>query len=94
MIKRQHSPSFKFKVVMESFQRDTTVKQVSDHFGVRATLIHTWRKHFRETGPELFIQKVRGKTRQAEQTSVEELERIIGNLTVENQILKKVSVSI
>ena len=79
---------------MESFQRDTTVKQVSDYFGVRATLIHTWRKHFRETGPELFIQKVRGKTRQAEQTSVEELERIIGNLTVENQILKKVSVSI
>ena len=94
MIKRQHSPAFKFKVVTESFQRDTTVKQVSEHFGVRATLIHTWRKHFREMGSEIFIPKARGKTGQTEQVSTEELERIIGNLTVENQILKKVSISL
>ena len=94
MIKRQHLPSFKFKVVMESFQRDTTVKQVSNRFGVRSSLVHKWRRQFRENGPEIFNQE--GKTRKAclEQTSVEELERIIGSLTVENQILKKVSTAI
>jgi transposase len=93
--KRQHTAEFKAKVVLESLQRETTIEEVRKKFGVSNSMIHRWRKEFQENLPHLFVDK-RNPRRKAEAQgyapgeSPDELKKIIGELTVQNEILKKV----
>ena len=85
---RYFSPEIKFKAVVESFQRDTTIEEVRRRFGVSKAAINSWRKQFKEFGPEIFTLGKRRKNPPAEE-SPEELKKIIGDLTVQLEILKK-----
>ena len=38
--RKQYSPEFKLKVVLESLQRDTTLEAVRRKFGVSNSMIH------------------------------------------------------
>jgi len=37
--RKQYDPEFKFKVVMESFQRETTLEEVCRKFGVSSSMV-------------------------------------------------------
>ncbi len=41
--RKQYTPEFKFKVVMESFQRDTTIEAACRKFDVLSSLRCAWR---------------------------------------------------
>ncbi len=92
--RKQYDPEFKFKVVMESFQRETTLEEVCRKFGVSASMVSRWRQAFQQRGAEIFAdQRDLQNRRQAQGyepgESPEDLKKLIGELTVQNEILKK-----
>jgi transposase-like protein len=92
--KKQYSAEFKFKVVLESFQRDTTIEEVCRKFGLASSVIHRWRKEFQEHGPNIFADKRDPQIRRQAQgyapgESPDDLKKLIGELTVQNDVLKK-----
>lgn len=87
--KRIHTPEFKMQVVLESFQKNTTIEEICRRYDLAQSVVHKWRKIFRDKGSTIFIgESVRKKKWPAGQ-SPDELKRIIGSVTVENEILKK-----
>lgn len=93
--KKVYSPEFKLKVVLESYQRDTTLEMVKRRFGIANTALYAWRQEFTSLAPMIFTKDMKGKKKRGTTTtppdqSPDELKRIIGELTVQNEILKKV----
>ncbi len=88
--KRKHYTSeFKFKAVLESFQRDTTIEAVCRKFDVPSSVMSRWRQEFQQYGPSAFEGKRREQDKPAPGESPEELKKIIGELTGQNELLKK-----
>ena len=93
--RQQYTAEFKAKVVLESLQRDTTIEAVRAKYGVSNSMIHRWRAEFNQNVPLLFGDKRNPKAKAQAQgyspgESPDDLKRIIGDLTVQNDILKKV----
>jgi transposase len=92
--KRFFSPQQKLEIVMESFQRDTTIEAVCRKFGLVRSVIHRWRDEFRNRAVDVFVDKRSPKQKALlagfePGESPEELKKIIGNLTVQLEIVKK-----
>jgi len=93
--KRQFSAEFKLQVVMESFQRDTTIEAVCRKFNVGRTQVHNWRTEFKKDAAKIFLDKRNLKRKAisrgyAPGESPDDLKKIIGNQAVQIEILKKV----
>ena len=86
--RKQYSPEFKFKVVVESLQGQKSQAQVCRENNVVDELVSRWRQEFLERDSEIFST---ARTRSAEQERIVELERLVGQLTLEVNILKKAS---
>jgi len=92
--RKQYTHEFKFKVVLESLQRDTTIEEVCRKFGVSSSIVSRWRQAFQQRGPEVFVDQRDPKNRARAQgyepgESPDELKKLIGELTVQNELLKK-----
>lgn len=95
MEKKTYTADFKIKAVMESFQRDTTLEATCQKFGVSRSQLMRWRQEFQEKAPGLFVDKRNPAHKAASQgykpgEAPDDLKKIIGELTVQNEILKKV----
>src|SRR5437879_3047784 len=55
--RKQYTPEFKAKVVLESLQGDTTIEEVRKKFGVSNSMIHRWREEYTKNLPLLFGEK-------------------------------------
>lgn len=93
--KRQFSGEFKLQVVLESFQRDTTIEAVCRKFNVSRSVINRWRTEFKKDGAKIFLDKRNPKGKAISQgfapgESPDDLKKIIGNQAVQIEILKKV----
>ena len=55
--RKQYTPEFKLKVVLESLQRETTLEEVRTKFGVSTSLIHRWRQEFQAKAADIFVDK-------------------------------------
>lgn len=72
---------------MESYQRDTTIEAVKERYSISTSAINKWRKQFKNGLPNIFdIDKKHNRPEE----SVDELKKIIGDLTVQLEVLKKV----
>jgi len=90
--RKQYTPEFKLKVVLESLQRETTIEEVRTKFGVSTSMIHRWRQEFQAKAADLFVDKRNPKHKAqgyAPGESPDDLKKLIGELTVQNDILKK-----
>ena len=92
--RRQFSPEFKLQVVLESLQRDTSMEAVCRKYGIVTSVVVRWRNEFKKRASEVFADKRTPAGKQkaygfAPGQSPDELKRIIGELTVQNEILKK-----
>src|SRR5260370_37782099 len=92
--RKQYEPELKFKVVMESLQRETTLEEVCRKFNVSGSVVSRWRQAFQQRGPEIFSDQRDLKSRSKAQgyepgESPDDLKKLIGELTVQNDILKK-----
>ena len=96
-MKRKSYPSeFKLQVVLESLQRDTTQEEVCKKFGISSSMLHRWRKEFQTNAANAFHDKRDPKQKAQAQgyepgASPDDLKKIIGELTVQKEILKKAS---
>src|SRR5712691_5903394 len=93
-IRKSYTPEFKLKVVLESMQRDTTQEEVCKKFGIASSMIHRWRKEFQANATSVFYDKRDPKLKAETQGEVSSkapdyLKKIIGELTEQNQSLKK-----
>ncbi len=83
---RKFSPEFKFNVVLESFITGNASATAARH-DIHITQLNTWRKLLKQKGTDLFnLDKSVANTFQKR---LDQLEKIIGRITIENQILKK-----
>ncbi len=92
--RKQYTPEFKLKVVLESLQRETTIEEVRQKFGVSTSMIHRWRQEFQEKAAGIFVDKHDPRQKAQAQgfapgESPDDLKKLIGELTVQNDILKK-----
>lgn len=87
MKKKTYESDFKVRVVLESLQRDTTIEQVRNKYQVATSLVNKWRLIFRQNAHMAFEIKKPVKPKSNE--NPDELKRIIGELTIENALLKK-----
>ena len=82
---RRRNVEFKRQVVEELLSGVSTLAQLSRRYEVAVSLIQTWKKKY--TDGEL----VRGPSKddRAVEGRIAELERMVGRLTMENDLLKK-----
>ena len=83
---RKFNQDFKFNVVLESFITGNVATTAARH-NIHVSLVNNWRKQLQNEGPKLFTYRKGNQTQ--EQRNIEQLEKIIGRITIENQILKK-----
>lgn len=84
---RSYAPELKAKVVLESLQGGKSLAQICRENGIAEDLLCHWRKLFVERAPQLFAEPKRS----GEEERIAELERVIGQLTVELSAAKKLS---
>lgn len=87
---RQFSAQFKFETVMETLRGEKPIAQVCRERQVTDWLVYKWRQEFLEKAPSLFETKQRSASAHNDQGErIGELERLVGQLTMENALLKK-----
>jgi transposase-like protein len=85
--RKQHSPQFKARVVIEAIRGQKTLSQLASQFKVHPIQIAKWRKSALEQMPELFVD---GRKRRAQSGETDNaLYEEIGRLKVELDWLKK-----
>jgi len=84
--KRKFNKNFKFNVVLESFISGNAAATAARH-DIHISQLNNWRKQLKTQGPEIFEFRKSNKTN--EQREIEQLQNIIGKITIENHILKK-----
>jgi len=87
-IRRNHSSTFKAKVVMEALKEQKTLAELSSQFGVHAMVIPKWKKRAAEILTQGFSDKRQLKEKD-DGDLIQELYRQIGRLKVEVDFLKK-----
>ena len=85
---RSFSPEFKFRVVLEVLTGAKRPSEVCREHQICDSVLSRWRKQFLEQGPQIFTQA--SKTSQ-DDARIAELERVIGQLTLELGAAKKAS---
>ena len=91
MTKKQRvlSPAFRAKVALEAVKGEMTIAEISSKYSVHSTQISRWKKQLIEGLPTLF-EDGRIKPKDAvDKSLIDQLYRQIGQLTVENDWLKK-----
>ena len=88
MQKRNHSREFKLEVVRQVTTGQKRPAQVCREYGLADSILSRWRKEYQERGESAFLPPQSGESSTHEQR-IAELERISGQLALENQVLKK-----
>jgi transposase-like protein len=84
---RIYTPEFKVRVVLELISGKKQLSQASREYGIKDTVIARWRQEFMERAPQVFEQSDR---RDAQAERIAELERMLGRMTVQVEMAKKV----
>jgi transposase len=82
---RRFSPTFKQQVIGELLSGGCTLAQLSRRHDVSPGLILYWKKRYEQTG----LLEGRSQSEKRSLARIAELERLVGRLTMENELLKK-----
>jgi len=85
--RRTFSGEFKAKVVLELISGDKGLMEASREYGIKDTVLSRWKQEFVANASQLFepAQEVQDRERR-----IAELERMIGRLTIQLELSKKV----
>jgi transposase len=86
--RRQYTAEFKAKVVLQLVGGEKTSSELCRAHKLNPNVLNRWRKEFLEQASSIFE---RGETNQGEQQRIAELERLVGQLTMQLEIAKKAS---
>lgn len=86
-IRKQHSKHLKFKASIELVKSEKTLAQLCQEYGIHQSVLQKWKKTLMDEGAEIFEDHRKKKNTPPDNTL--ELERKIGQLTMEVDFLKK-----
>ena len=87
--RRSFTKEFKLKVIAE-LEAGASVAEIARRHNLHADLVYQWNKAYRAKGAAAFRDKAGSPGQQDPQAvKIAELERMIGQLTMENEFLKK-----
>lgn len=89
--RREFSGQFKAKVVMELLSNTKSSAEVCREYQLSSQLLGQWKATFVERAAQVFGDE---NKQQVENSQISELERLVGRLTLENDILKKATNSL
>lgn len=85
--RRKFSPEFKAKVVLELISGSKGLMQASREYGIKDSVLSRWKQEFLERAPQVFAQP---KAKDPQEERIEELERMVGRMTLQLDMAKKV----
>jgi transposase len=85
--RRKYSSEFKTRVVLELITGKKGLMQASREYGIKDTVLSRWKQEFLERAPQIFEQP---KADNRDEQRIAELERMIGRLTMQLDMAKKV----
>lgn len=85
---KSYTSEFKAKVALEAIRGDLTANEISTKYGVHSSQISKWKQHAFSTIKTSFNGK-HEKASQSDEKLIDDLYRQIGQLTCENDFLKK-----
>ena len=85
---KHYSPEFKVQVVLDVLRAQKSQAQICREYNLADELVSRWRQEFLARAPEIFTTT---RTHTADHNRIGELERLVGQLTLEQTILKKAS---
>lgn len=85
--RKKHSKQTKFEAVLALIKGDLTISEICQKYTIHQSVLHRWKKEFMEKGADIFDTKFPGK--KSDDTTVEHLQRKIGELTMDIDFLKK-----
>ena len=89
--RRRHDPEFKARVALEAIKGIKTIQQIASEYGIHSVQVSEWKKKMLEGAPEVF-EAGRGKARAGDfEREREKMHAKIGQLTLENDWLRKKS---
>jgi transposase len=85
--RRTYTAEFKVRVVLELISGKKSLGQASRDYGIKDSVLSRWRQEFIERAPQVFQEDLK----LGQQTKhIAELEQMIGRLTVQLDMAKKV----
>ena len=84
--RKQHSAEFKARVAMAALSGEKTLAELSSEFGIRPTMIRTWKQELMKRASELFARGNKAAVDDAQKV-IDDLHRKIGQLQVERDFL-------
>jgi transposase-like protein len=84
---RTYTPEFKARVVIELISGKKSVGEASREYEIKDSVISRWRQEFLERAPQIFDQ---ADSRDIQAERIAELERMLGRMTVQLEMAKKV----
>ncbi len=87
--RRTFTGEFKLETVLEYLRGHKPTAQICRERDITENLLYRWKQQFYERAPHLFDQGTTQPGHDAAQARLAELERMVGRLTMELDILKK-----
>lgn len=90
MNKTPRTPAFKKKIAFEALREEKTIEEIAKEYNLNRVQVSQWKKELMEGAELIFIGKRKEKKALAQHDdTTAALERKIGQLTIENDWLKK-----
>ena len=89
--RRSYSAEFKLEMVLEGIRGEKSIAQICRERGIKDSLYYKWRDQFTSQALSIFEDKRNPGASEGNNERIAELERMVGRLAVENDILKKAS---
>ena len=91
--RNRYSSEFKTKVVLEVLREEQTVNEIAAKYELSPVMVSRWKAEFLERASMVFEKKTSeaDKLRKEYESKQEHLEKLVGQLTVEANWLKKKS---
>lgn len=86
--RQQFKPEFKARIVIELLTGETSMARACQKYHLKQPVVSRWKTDFLARAPEVFAGN---SQHEADQERIAELERLVGRLTMQLEILKKAS---
>lgn len=88
-VRKRYGKGIKFQAALSMIKGEKTVAEISSEYQVHAGVLNRWKKELLSHGPDIFDMKRGGS--ENEDSHIGDLQKKIGQLTMEIEFLKKVS---
>lgn len=88
-MRQKRSAEFKCKVAIEALKEERTLNEIGSAYEVHPLQVGQWKRQLQEQAKEIFADKRRKAKKDTQTATEEQLQRKVGQLTMEIEWLKK-----